>query len=302
MRAEEGHWWYQKRQDKRPAPLNQNDVSTIEHDKAGELGENFLSLYNSKTHCGLDIQLHQLFKDAGMGDVVFAEGVLTNSWAGIFTRVQKLAPGPFPPFSFCEARAISSNSENDRSLLLEIYSSTKGGLIKSIEDIKSLAKMTVTVPQDFHSFNFQLKAFTIAIGFVFGEDSILATKLRDFVENVNRKHSIIYKNRIAINDTFPAKVLWSVDCFTQLFLEDCRKCHDWEDIDQRVIDFDGLNMDIILDRFHAILPSFFHKLNNKSDENNNSKNGARYRGKGKRKGDSNGNEEEQRNGQNNCLR
>ena len=201
-------------------------VSVIEHDKAGELGENFLSLYNSKTHCGLDIQLHQLFKDAGMGDVVFAEGVLTNSWAGIFTRVQKLAPGPSPPFSFCEARAISSNSENDRSLLLEIYSSTKGGLIKSIEDIKSLAKMTVTVPQYFHSFNFQLKAFMIAIGFVFGEDSILATKFWDFVKNVKRKHSIIYKNRIAINDTFPAKVLWLVDCFTQLFLEDCRKCYD----------------------------------------------------------------------------
>jgi hypothetical protein len=71
----------------------------------------------------------------------------------------------------------------------------KGGLIKikSIDDIKSLAKMTVTFPQDFHSFNFQLKAFTIAIGFVFDEDSILATKLvRIFVENVDENHSIIY--------------------------------------------------------------------------------------------------------------
>ena len=83
----------------------------------------------------------------------------------------------------------------------------------------------MTIPQDFHSFHYQLKAFTIAIGFVFGEDSILATRLRDFVEKVD-KHSIIYKNRIAIDDTFAAKVLWMVDCFTQLFLEDCRKCLD----------------------------------------------------------------------------
>ena len=31
------------------------NASAIERDKAGELGENFLSLYNSKTHHGLDI-------------------------------------------------------------------------------------------------------------------------------------------------------------------------------------------------------------------------------------------------------
>jgi hypothetical protein len=42
-------------------------VSAIEHNKVGELSKNFLSLFNSKTHGSLDIQLHQLFKDVGMG-------------------------------------------------------------------------------------------------------------------------------------------------------------------------------------------------------------------------------------------
>ena len=212
-----------------------------------------------------------------MGDIVFAEGVLANMWAGIFTQVQKSAPGPFSPFSFDEATAISDSSENDRSLILEINTLTKGGLIKSIGDVKALAKTARTVPQDFHSFNFQLKVFTIAVVFVFGKDSILATKLRDFV--------IIYKNKIVIIDTFAAKILWSVDCFTQLFLEDYSK-------------FDGLNINIILYCFHTILSPPFHKLNDKSDKNDNPKSGAR---KGKHKGNSNGNEEEQRNSQNNCL-
>jgi hypothetical protein len=201
------------------------NASVTERDKAGELGENFLSLYNSKTHGGLEIQLHQLFEDAGMGDIGFAKGVSMNMWAGIFTQIQKLAQGPFSPFSFSKETALSTNSKKDRSLLLKIYSSTKGVLIKSIDDVKSSAKTTVTVPQDFHSFHYQLKAFAIAIGFVFGKDSILATRLRDFVEKVD-KLSIIYKIRIAIDDTFAAKVLWMVDCFTQLFLEDCRKCLD----------------------------------------------------------------------------
>ena len=42
------------------------NTSVIERDMAGELSKDFLSLYNSKIHGNLDIQLHQLFKDAGM--------------------------------------------------------------------------------------------------------------------------------------------------------------------------------------------------------------------------------------------
>ncbi len=78
-----------------------------------------------------------------------------------------------------------------------------------------------------------------------------------------------------------------MDCFTQLFLEDCRKCLDQEDVDQRVIDFDGLNLVVLLYRFQMDLPPIFHKLD---DSNELTK-------KGKRKGGSNGNEEEPRNNQ-----
>ncbi len=96
--------------------------------------------------------------------------------------------------------------------------------IKSINDVESLAKTTVTAPQDFYSLNFQLKAFMTTIRFVFGKGSILATKLPNFVKNVDGKYSIICKNRIVIEDRFAAKVLWSVGCFIQIFLEDCCKC------------------------------------------------------------------------------
>jgi hypothetical protein len=43
------------------------NASAIKHCEAGELSKNFLSLYNSKTHGSLDIQLPQLFEDVGMG-------------------------------------------------------------------------------------------------------------------------------------------------------------------------------------------------------------------------------------------
>jgi len=87
------------------------NASATKPDKAGELGEKFLSLYNSKTHSGFDIQLHQLFEDAGVGDIGFVEGVSTDMWAGIFTRIQNLAPGPFSPFSFSKETALSTYSK-----------------------------------------------------------------------------------------------------------------------------------------------------------------------------------------------
>jgi hypothetical protein len=95
------------------------NASTSTRNKSRELCSDFISLYNSKTHGGLNIQLHQLFKDAGMGDVVFAEGVSTNLWAGNIGRAHKSAPGAFSPFSFSKMKALTALGNNrDRSLLI----------------------------------------------------------------------------------------------------------------------------------------------------------------------------------------
>ncbi len=101
-----------------------------------------------------------------------------------------------------------------------------------MDKVKASAKTTVTVPQDFHSLAYQLCAFAHATSFFFGNESILAIQLREFVKNIKGRHSIIYKNRIATADTFAAKILWSVNSFVQLFLKDCHKCSDQEDVDQ----------------------------------------------------------------------
>jgi hypothetical protein len=133
----------------------------------GKLGEKFIALFNSKTHSGCDIKLHQYFEDVGMGDVTFSEGVSTNLWAGNFTRKNKSVPGAFSPFSFSKASASASTGNKDRSLLLENFSSAKDGVLKILDKVKASAKMTVTVPQDFHKFVFQIKAFVHATGFLF---------------------------------------------------------------------------------------------------------------------------------------
>ena len=89
------------------------NASSSENDRAGKLCKDFISLYNSKTHGGLDIKLRQLFENNGHAEVVFSKGVLPNIWAGILCRTHKAALGAFSLFLFSKMQPLSTNNEKD---------------------------------------------------------------------------------------------------------------------------------------------------------------------------------------------
>ena len=122
------------------------NASATKKDEAGDLCKDFIPLYNSKTHGGFDIKLHQLFENNGMREVVFAEGVATNLWAGIFKRSHKSVPGAYSPFSFSKMKPLSLSDSKDRLLLIDIFSGQKGGLMRNLNNVQASAKMTVSVP------------------------------------------------------------------------------------------------------------------------------------------------------------
>jgi hypothetical protein len=52
---------------------------------------------------------------------------------------------------------------------------------------------------------FQLQAFVALIEILFGDESIVASKLRKFVHLI-KVNSIFYKERATLDDFFPSKV------------------------------------------------------------------------------------------------
>jgi hypothetical protein len=104
-----------------------------------------------------------------------------------FHKGAQVRPSTLLPFSFSEIKAIGSDNNKDHSLLIKIFSSPKGGLMKSMDKVKALAKTTVTVPQDFHSLAYQPWAFVHATSFFFGNKNILAIHLREFVKNIKER-------------------------------------------------------------------------------------------------------------------
>jgi hypothetical protein len=87
--------------------------------------------------------------------------------------------------------------------------SQKGELAQSAEEIKTKAKQDVAAPSDYNKILFQLKAFLALTKILFGEESIMASKLKTCVHLI-KLHSKLYKGCSALNEFFPLKVLWTV--------------------------------------------------------------------------------------------
>ncbi len=57
--------------------------------------------------------------------------------------------------------------------------------MRNLDDVKASAKTAVSVPQDYHSFVFQVKAYALSSKYIFGVNSILIRQLFLIVEKNN---------------------------------------------------------------------------------------------------------------------
>jgi hypothetical protein len=98
---------------------------------------------------------------------------------------------------------------------------------------------------------FQLKAFTALIKILFGDESITAHRLQAFVRQI-KTHNVFYKAYARSDNFFPSKVLWTVCTRFQLYLENCTRTKDQEEVNCFLIDFSPNHQDIITSRFNVI--------------------------------------------------
>jgi hypothetical protein len=155
------------------------------------------------------------------------------------------------------------------------------------------------VPTDYYGFIYQMKAYSAIVGIITSDDSYASVQLENLVRLIE-KYAACYKLEIAKDKCFPEKFAFAVDSRFHLFLQECRKSLDREDVNNRLVDFRDLHEDVLLNKFNIqSLPACFFLVNNSkipargepkmSDatnlNGNNPKNGG-----GKRKSGSNGNE------------
>jgi len=171
----------------------------------------------------------------------------------------------------------------------------KGDLSKSIDEIKSSSKVLTTVPSDYYGFIYQLKAYSALIEIITGDNSLVSVQLANLVGQIE-KYSSNYKIEIAQDSCFPGKFANIIDSFFHLFLQDCRKSLDREDVNNRLVDFRDLHEDVLLHKFNVkSLPACFSmavedktSVEGDARASEDSGNDNPKRGGGKRKGGKSG--------------
>ncbi len=234
-------------------------ASVVDHNIQGKYVESFKAFYNSKNHRHADMELHHQFNANGFNNLVCAEGTVLVLWLDLLKRSNPNAPSNCTPFAFQELQPANMNQKS-RSLIFTMINQ-KGGIAQSTEEIMMKAKQDVAAPADYTEMIFQLQAFAALIKILFGEESITTSKLKKLIRLIE-VNSIFYKGRVALDDFFPSKVVWSVCTRFQLFLDNCTHTEEREDIDDSLINFLVDHRDIILDRFGATLPPCFKELKN----------------------------------------
>jgi hypothetical protein len=214
-------------------------VSAVHNEIQGEYAESFKAFYNSKIHGYADMALHHQFDAKGFHKVGFAERLVLALWSGLLKRSNPTAPSNRTPFAFQELQPANMNLKS-RSLIRTMINQ-KGGLAQSAEEIKTKAKQDMAAPPDYNKMIFQLQAFVALIEILFGDESIVASKLGKFICLI-KVNSIFYKGRAALDDFFPSKVLWSVCTHFQLFLDNCTQAEERENIDDSLINFLAINL------------------------------------------------------------
>jgi hypothetical protein len=133
----------------------------------------------------------------------------------------------------------------------------KGDLSKSLDEMKASSKFETTVPTDYYGFIYQMKTYSALVEIITGKCSLISVQLENLVRLI-KKYASCYKLEIAQDKCFPGKFENVVDSRFHLFLQDCRKSLDREDVNNHLVDFRDLHKDVLLHKFNVqSLPACF---------------------------------------------
>ena len=246
--------------------------------------------------------VHQ-FKEQGFHDVAFASGTTQALYIGEFLFADSSTPSNFTIFAFHEQEPNADNRQQDHLIchLIQVE-----GQKKTLDEIKASLKQSVHVPTDFNGLGTQIQLFAAAASIFFGEESICTMSLKQLLIVLSRNKKS-FRDQIALDNLFVAKLLFAVDKRVQRWLKMCELAHNSRSqVNDNVLNFDDLIDGVLNGTFNLTLPATFKMQQgttatisgtNGSDEFSGGKEpggskepgGGKGRGNKRKSGDGNGN-------------
>ncbi len=138
----------------------------------------------------------------------------------------------------------------------------------SNEDLKNKLKQSIVVPESIDDMKYAIHNFKGLCIFFFGSEAVVIHELNKLLAHVNMNH-FIYETLAYEDNTFIAKVLFSIDHNIQSWLLECETCENRCDVDNSLINFSSMTSSIKKREFRMTLPhNFYRKSNIDSSESN----------------------------------
>eukprot|EP00956_Cyclotella_meneghiniana_P033714 scaffold98469_cov63-Cyclotella_meneghiniana.AAC.11 len=253
----------------RPAELSSKLIDFMNAESAGQAGQKLLWDLNQSS-----------FKNT-----MIADGIISSMYFGNSFSVQSEEMNAISCFGFSKRTPLQEYQANEYTLL---HMSNTIGKAKSAEEIKASLARTVIVPKDFNEMQASFKRQNAVLAFTFGPESLLTTKHKQFVSNLEDLEEKVEEMLVSDADIC-ARIMYKSEILMSLFLEECTLCEYRGDVDDSLIDYSDILRSIRTKDLQQRLPKCFKRINDKKqkqDEDDKIKDNGKQRRSGKQENQS----------------
>ena len=203
----------------------------------------FVRTLRHKFHCELEVEA----------------GVITSLYNGVFRRSYEDTPSNFSSFSFPE-KPVLGTAPNVECMILQIKELHGKGL--SNADVETALKQGIQVPSSIESMKYSILNLTSAARFFFSDHSILVQELYKVFNHIVRNRNT-YRSLFATDKNFIAMFLYAIDTRIQLWLADCERAKERDEVNDSIIDFSLILEQVVTRNFHYKLPQSIRNVMSK---------------------------------------
>ena len=193
-------------------------------------------------------------------EVEVEAGVITSLYNGVFRRSYEDTPSNFSSFSFPE-RPVLGTAPNLECMILQIKELHGKGL--SNDDVESALKQGIKVPTSIESLKYSILNLVSAARFFFSDHSFLVKELSKVFNHLVRNRDT-YRSLYATDRNFIAMYLYAIDTRIQLWLGDCERAEDRDEVNDNIIDFSLILEQVVTRNFNYKLPQSIRNVISKS--------------------------------------
>jgi hypothetical protein len=199
--------------------------------------------------------------ELNLGSVTFSHGFMQAYFNANFYYFPGGTPANLTAFAFKEAEPFDSRMQ-ERPIILNMKESM--GSQMTYEDILKNCAQTTSAPSSFDDLTAQLAFFAGVVEITFGKDSSGTKGLKRLLTQLNANKSTI-KAMMTSNPNLAAQVLYFIDTRVQRWMRSLENAVDRYDVDDSLVDFNGVVNDVLDSRLLLTLPPCFVSPPNETD-------------------------------------